>query len=154
MKKLFPILLIIFLFSCKKETVDKTPQLVSKSWKITAMNVLTPLQGTPLDGLSTNWYEPTDCRFKEIWKLNSSGTLEIKNDSSCIFGGLTDITTGKWTLSNNNTKINILYSQYGRFTYTIIDLTETKLTVQRNEVTGISGLQTINLLIEYEFSAQ
>jgi len=154
MKKLFIIVVILFLCSCKKETIDQTPQLLSKSWKITAMNVLTPLKGTPLEGLSTNWYAPSGCRFKQIWTLNPSGTLEIKDDPICIIASAQSSSAGTWNLSNNNSKINITNGWYGNFTYSLVNLTDTKFTVQRNEVSGIGGLQNMNLLIEYEFSAQ
>ena len=153
MKKIFAVVVICFLFSCKKETVDQTAQLLSKNWKITAMNVLTPLQGTALDGLTTNWYEPSGCRFKQVWTLSLNGTLEIKDDPTCFIPDTQSFSTGTWKLSTNNSKIEITNGWYGSFTYSIVSLTENKLTVQRNEVWGIGGSsQTMDLLVQYEFS--
>ncbi len=53
MKKYLPLLLIVTFFSCKKEAVDNTPELLSKSWKMTAKTILTPFQGTPLEVYQT-----------------------------------------------------------------------------------------------------
>ena len=154
MKKIFTIALLLFLFGCKKDNVDPTPQLLAKKWKITAMDVLTPLAGTPLDGLSTNWYAPDGCRFKQIWIFNTNGTLEIKDDPSCFIVGTQNYSNGTWKLSNSNTKIDMVNGWYGNFTYSLIKLTDTKLTVQRTEATGVGGSQIMNLLIQYEFTTQ
>lgn len=144
-----------FLFlSCKKETVnDKTPELITKSWKITAWDVITPLQGTPLEGQSSNWYAPGGCYSEMLWTFQTAGTLVIKDPPSCIPSGTTGVYNSTWALTNNNKELNISGYPFGSFTYTIISLTPTKLVVQRNENVGYSGGE-INLIIQREYTAQ
>jgi hypothetical protein len=142
------------LFGCKKENADLTTQLLSKTWKMSAMDVITPLQGTPLSGLSTNWYAPNGCIAKQTWTYRPNGSLEIKDDSSCIVAGSQSSSQGTWKLLDNNTKIEIQGTWYGNFTYSLISLTENKLTVQKVVPTGVGGSQIIDLLMEYEFMSQ
>ncbi|MEO7046785.1 MAG: lipocalin family protein [Ferruginibacter sp.] len=154
MKNIFTIILLLLFFGCKKDTVDPIPQLLATQWKITAMDVLTPVAGTPLEGYSTNWYSPDGCRFKQTWIFNTNGTLEIKDDPACVNSGEQAFSNGTWKLSNSNTKIDIVNGWYGSFTYSLIKLTDKKMTVQRTEATGVGGSQILNLLIQYEFTAQ
>jgi hypothetical protein len=155
MKKIAYLLVLITLFiACKKETVtDQTSALLAKNWKMTALDVITPLQGTPLAGQSSNWYAP-GCYSDMIWTYNSDGSLTITEAPSCILAGTSGIYNSKWALVNNNREISISGSPFGNFTYTIISLTETKLVVQRNENISYAGGGTINLLLQREYTAQ
>jgi len=154
MRKIFAITAILFLFSCNKETTKQPSELLPRSWKITSLKVVTPLQGTPLEGTTTNWYNADECKFKQIWTFRSNATLEIKEAPTCVLAGAQSSAIGTFNLSDNNSKINIRVDWYGGFTFNIINLTKTKLTVQRNEAVGFGGSQIINLLFEYEFTAQ
>lgn len=154
MKHLVFILTAFLFFSCKKETVnDRTPELLTNSWKMTAWDVVTPLQGTPLEGRSSNWYSPGGCYSEMVWTFEVGGTLVVKDAPSCIPSGTIGIYNSTWILTNNNKELNISGSPFGNFTYTIISLTPTKLVVQRNENVGYSG-GTINLLMQREYTAQ
>lgn len=154
MKRLFFLITLSLFFGCKKDTVtDMTPKLLSKSWKMTAWDVITPLQGTPLAAQSSHWYAQ-GCYSDMIWKYETDGNLIIRDAPSCITAGTTGIHNSKWTLVNNNKAINIDGSPFGKFTYTIISLTETKLVVQRNENVGYGGSQTIDLVTQREYMAQ
>lgn len=154
MKQLAFILTAFLFFSCKKETVnDRTPELLARSWKMTAWDVITPLQGTPLEGQSSNWYTPGGCYSEMLWTFQTDGNLIIKDAPSCIPSGTTGIYNSSWALKNNNKELEISGSPFGIFTFTIISLAPTKLVVQRNENVGYSG-GTINLLIQREYTAQ
>lgn len=153
MKHLIFLLTLTLCLSCKKDAVvDRAPELLSKSWKMTAWDVITPLQGTPLAGQSSNWYTP-GCYSNMLWTYEKNGDLIIKEDSSCIPSGTTGIAYSKWILVNNNKKISISGYPFGSFIYNIISLTETKLVVQRSENVGYGG-GVINLVLQREYTAQ
>ena len=154
MKRLIFLLTLTLFFGCKKDIeIDKTPELLTKSWKMTAWNVITPLQGTPLAGQSSHWYA-RGCYSDMLWTFENNGNLIIKDSPSCISSGSTGIHNSKWALVNNNTEINVDGYPFGKFTYTIISLTDTKLVVQRNENVGYGGSQTIDLVTQREYMAQ
>lgn len=154
MKQLFILLTMLTCFSCRKdEVVDRTPELLTKSWKMTAWDVITPLQGTPLAGQSPNWYSPGGCYSEMLWTYQPNGDLVIKDAPTCVPSGSSGVYNSKWTLANGNKEINISGSPFASFTYTIVSLNSTKLVVQRNENVGYSG-GTINLLIQREYTAQ
>ena len=150
MKKLLPFLFLIPFLGCKKETVDNTPQLLAKSWKMTTWTVLTPLQGTPLEGVSTNWMGASACVSDKIQTFNLNGTFLHEKATTCPND--TDF-NGVWTLSNNNKTVNVKYvgNGYADFSYNIIELTISKLKVQRLERSAIPNSQTMDLLMQYEF---
>lgn len=160
MKKYLPLLFFITIFSCKKEAVDNTPELLSNSWKMTARTILTPFQGTPLEGTSNNWYSPGTCYSDIIWTYKRDGTFLNEPAGSCVPGTAAGIDTmyGKWFLINDSKTIKVDYTRGGfaNFEFKIIELTQTKLVVQRVERTGIAGAQVsdyreMDLLNQYEF---
>ena len=160
MKKYLPLLLFITVLSCKKETIDNTPELLSKSWKMTARTILTSLQGTPLEGYSNNWYSSGTCYSDIIWTYKKDGTFLNEPAGSCVPGTAAGIDTmyGKWSLTNNSQTIKVDYTGGGfaNFEFKIIELTPTKMVVQRIERTGIAGAQVsdyreMDLLNQYEF---
>ncbi len=153
MRYVFILIVVVTCFSCKKETIDKTPKLLSRTWKMTAWEVVTPLQGTPLEGQSSNWYAPGGCYSEMTWDFQSNGDLIIKDAPSCIPSGSSGVYNSRWILVNNNKEINVTGSPFATFTYNIVSLTATKLVVQRNETVGYSG-GTINLLLQREYTAQ
>jgi hypothetical protein len=154
MKQLILILLSFLFISCKKEIVnDRTRELLTKSWKMTSLDVITPLSGTPLEGQSSNWYTPGGCNSEMIWTFEKGGNLVIKDALSCIPSGTNGVYTNSWVLTNNNMQLDISGSPFGNFTYKLMSLTATKLVVQRNENVGYSG-GVINLLIERVYTAQ
>ena len=153
MKKLLPLVLLFLFFSCKKEEAEKNnnAQLLVRSWKMTAWSVLTPLQGTPLEGVSTNWMGASACVSDKIQMFNRDGSFLHAKAATC--NGDSDY-NGVWSLSDNNTKVNVKYVGGGLadFSYKIIELNVLKLKVQRLERTATSGGE-MNLLMEYEFQA-
>ena len=156
MKKRLPLLLLfICVLSCKKEYIDATPELLSKSWKMTGRIILTPFQGTPLEGLSNNWYSPGGCYSDMIWNYKRDGAFQNEPAGSCVAGTSNGMDTlrGKWTLLNNNKTIKVHYTGGGfaDFEFKIIELTQAKMVVQRTERTGVGGSQVMNLLNQYEF---
>src|SRR5688572_7107461 len=104
LKNYLPLLFCISLLSCKKESIDHTAELLSKSWKMSAWTVLTPLEGTPLDGTSTNWMGANDCYSGRIQIFKPGGIFIHEKASICIND--TDY-TGLWTLSEKNKAINV-----------------------------------------------
>ena len=154
MKKYLPLLLLVIVLSCKKETVDNTPELLSKSWKMTVDSVLTSFQGTPLEGVGNNWYDPADCYYDLIWIYKRDGSFENDPAGSCVAGtAMGDTLRGKWTLLDNNKTIKVQYigTGFADFEFKIIELTPTKMVVQSSEITGVPGSQTMDLLHQYEF---
>jgi hypothetical protein len=155
MKKYLPLLFIVTFLSCKKAAIDNTPELLSKSWKMTARTILTPFQGTPLDGLSNNWYSPGTCYSDIIWTYQKDGNFLNEPSGSCVPGTANGIDTlrGKWSLVENNKTIKVQYISGGfvDFEFKIIELTSTKMVVQRTERTGVGGSQIMDLLNQYEF---
>ncbi len=160
MNKYLPLLIFIIALGCKKETIDNTPELLSKSWKMTARTILTPFQGTPFEGLSNNWYSPGGCYSDMIWTYKSNGTYQNEPAGSCVPGTANGIDTlrGKWTLIDNNKTIKVDYigGGFANFQFKIIELTPLKMVVQRVERTGIAGAQVsdyreMDLLNQYEF---
>lgn len=117
---------------------------------MTAWTVLTPLQGTPLDGTSQNWMGASTCVTDKIQTFKSDGTFLHEKASTC--NNDSDY-NGIWTLSENRKVINVKYvgSGYADFNYNIIELTSSKLKVQRMERTGVGGSQIMELLMQYEF---
>ena len=155
MKRYLPILMFIIILGCKKEAVDNTPELLSKSWKMTGRTILTPFQGTPLEGSSNNWYSPGGCYTDMIWTYKRDGSFQNEPAGSCVPGTANGIDTlrGKWTLIDNSKTIKVQYIGGGfvDFEFKIIEITPTKMVVQRLERTGVGGSQTMDLLNQYEF---
>jgi len=155
MKRLFPILIFIIFLSCKKEAVDITPELLSKSWKMTNWTILTPFRGTPLEGSSNNWYSPGGCYTDMIWTYKRDGSFQNEPAGSCVPGTANGIDTlrGKWTLIDNSKTIKVQFigGGFANFEFKIIDITATKMVVQRVERTGVGGSQIMDLLSQYEF---
>jgi hypothetical protein len=150
MKNLLPLLLFLAFLGCKKDNVDKTPELLAKSWKMTAYDCLTPLNGTPLEGYSTDWFSAGTCRCDQIQTFKLGGTFIYENAPACNFEK--DI-MGTWTLSDNNTIINVTSTGggYGDFSYTIVELTSSKLVVTCIEKTLLPNSVIMDLLVKYEF---
>ncbi|MCF8342496.1 MAG: lipocalin family protein [Chitinophagaceae bacterium] len=155
MKRYLPILIFITILSCKKEAIDNTPALLSKSWKMTNWTILTPFQGTPLQGLSNNWYSPGGCYSDMIWTYKRDGSFQNEPPVSCGPGTANGIDTfrGNWTLIDNSKTIKVQYIGGGPadFEFKIIEITTTKMVVQRVERTGVGGSQIMDLLSQYEF---
>ena len=140
--------------------MDYTPELLSKSCKMTAWTILTPFKGTPLEGTSNDWYSSGDCYSDMIWTYKKDGTFLNEPAGSCVPGTAAGIDTlyGKWSLLNNSKTIKVDYTRGGfaNFEFKIIELTPTKLIVQRVERTGIGAVQIsdfklMDLLNQYEF---
>ena len=150
MKNLLPMLLLLTIWGCKKDNVDKTPELLSKSWKMTAWTVLTPFEGTPLQGLSTDWFDASPCVADAISTFKIGGTFTLQTVATCNFQ---DTYNGVWALSNNSKVINVTFigSGYSDFSYTIVELTSSKLIVTRLEKTGLENSEVMDLLMRYEF---
>jgi hypothetical protein len=153
MKAFIFMLTLMILFGCSKE-VDTITKLLNKNWKMTAWDVVTPLQGTPLQGQATNWYSSVGCYSEMIWSFHPDGSLLIRDAPSCVAAGTTGIYNSTWALANNNKEINIDGSPFGHFTYTIISLTPSKLVVQRDENVGYGGSAVIKLVLQREYTAQ
>lgn len=160
MKKFLPFLLIVILFSCQKDDVDNTSGLISKSWKMTGWTILTPFQGTPLEGYSNNWYSAGTCYSDMLWTYKNDGTFINEPAGSCVPGTANGIDTlyGKWSLLNDNKVIKVVYTGGGfaDFEFKIIELTPMRMVVQRVERTGIGSIQAgdfreIDLLNQFEF---
>jgi hypothetical protein len=156
---LFPILCLVLFVSCKKHdtTVDLTPQLLMRTWKLYSQDVITPLQGTALNGTSQHWYGPDyapGCYSKMLWTFQADNNVKIQDDAACIPSGTNGINLNSWRLSNKNKSLDINGSTFGTFTYSIISLTESKLIVQRQQKVGYSNGGLIDLLIQYEYDAQ
>jgi len=155
MKRYFPILIFIVILSCKKEAVDITPELLSKSWKMTNWTILTPFRGTLLEGSSNNWYSPGGCYTDMIWTYKRDGSFQNEPAGSCVPGTTNGIDTlrGKWTLIDNSKTIKVQFigGGFANFEFKIIDITATKMVVQRVERTGVGGSQIMDLLSQYEF---
>ena len=95
-----------------------------------------------------------------IWTYKKDGTFLNEPAVSCVPGTNSGIDTlcGKWSLLNNSKTIKVDYTRGGfaNFEFKIIELTPTKLIVQRVERTGIGALQVsdfklMDLLNQYEF---
>ncbi len=119
---------------------------------MTGWKVLTPLQGTPLAGVSTDWMGASACVSDKIQVFNKDGSFLHTQATTCV--GDSDY-KGVWTFSDNNTVINVKYvgSGYADFSYKIIGLSVLQLKVQRLEQTSTSGGE-MTLLMEYEFQPQ
>ena len=150
MKKYLPLLLIVSFLSCKKEDIDNTPVLLSKSWRMTEWTVLTPLSGTPLDGTSQNWMGANLCVTEKIQTFKLDGTFIHEKTTTCVNDN--DF-TGLWTLSDNNKVVNVNYvgGGYVNFKYNIVEITTSNLKVQRLQRTGVGGSQFMDLLMQYVF---
>ncbi len=152
---MWKLLLFFFLFSvvgCKKEVSDNTPQLLAKSWKMTAWTVLTPLQGTVLAGVSQNWMGASACVSDKIQTFKLGGVFIHEQAVTCTNDRDYN---GSWTLSDNNKSIHVKYTGggYPDFRYTIIELTNMSLKVQRLERSVVPGGE-MDLLMQYEFQPQ
>ena len=154
MKKLLPLLILITFLGCKKEDVESNnnAQLLLRNWKMTGWTVLTPLEGTPLAGVSTNWMGASACVSDKIQRFNKDGSFLHAQASTCT--GDRDY-NGVWTFSDNNTTVNVKYvgGGYADFSYKIMELNVLKLRVHKLEKTSTSGGE-MSLLMEYEFQAQ
>jgi len=150
MKNLLPMLLLLTIWGCKKDNVDKTPELLSKSWKMTAWTVLTPFEGTPLQGVSTDWFDANPCVADAISTFIIDRTFTLQTVATCNFQ---DTYYAVWTLSNNSKVINVTFTHggYSDFSYTIVELTASKLIVTRLEKTGLPNSEVMDLLMRYEF---
>lgn len=153
MQRWFFLWLVLLFVACRKEEVeDVTPTLLARTWKLTALEVIPPLQGTPLEGQSSNWYSQ-GCNTNWLWKFSAIGDLIIEEAPGCIAPETTGVHLSKWTLSNNSKDLNITGSPFGIFTFSIIHITPTKLVVQRKENVGYGGGE-IELILQREFTAQ
>jgi hypothetical protein len=114
--------------------------------------VLTPLQGTALEGVSTNWMGASACRTDKVQRFEAGGLFIHKKAATCTNDAEY---RGTWTLSNKNKKINVQYAGGGpgNFTYTIIALSPRTLTVQQLERT-LTSAGPLDLLMQFEFEAQ
>lgn len=156
MKKFLPVILLLFVIAgCTKEDVDSTAELLSKSWKMSGFIILTPFQGTPLEGLSNNWFSPGTCYSDIIWTYKKDGTFQNEPAGSCVPGTANGIDTmrGRWTLLDNNKTIKVQYigDGFADFEFKIIELTPAKMVVQRTERTAVGGSEYLDLLAQYEF---
>lgn len=126
---------------------------------MTARIVLTPFEGTPLEGYSNDWYSPGTCYSDMTWTYQRNGTFINEPAGSCVPGTSSGIDTlyGKWTLIDSKTiKVDFTNGGFADFEFTIIELTPAKMIVQRLEHTGIGGAevsdyQEMDLLNQYEF---
>jgi hypothetical protein len=152
MKNLFPLFLLLIFFGCKKDVPDNTTPLLTKSWKMTGWIVLTPLQGTLLDGISQNWMGASACVSDKIQAFKPGGIFLHEQAVTC--SNDRDY-NGTWTLSDDYKTINVQYTGggYPDFKYTIIALTNLLLKVQRQERSGVPGGE-MDLLMQYEFQPQ
>ena len=146
MIKFLPLLLLVGFLSCKKEVAPiPTTELLSKSWKMTNRTVLTPLAGTPFEGMPTNWFGGNPCISDKIQTFQPDGTFLHEKANTCT----NDVQyKGTWMLTANNKNIDIKYTGggYEDFNYILIELTSSKLKVQKIESVG-----AYHLLIMYEF---
>ena len=160
MKNFLPLILLVTVLGCQKEAVDYTPELLSKSWKMTAFTALTPFEGTPLEGMSNNWFNPGTCWSDMTWTYKQDGTFLNEPAASCIPGtaAVTDTLYGKWSLINDNKTIKVEYTHGGfaNFELNILELTPTKKVVQTIAKTSAGTSQAtdaviMDLLFQYEF---
>lgn len=159
MKKVLPFLLLILLFSCKKDNTESTIRLISGSWKMSAWTILTPFEGTPLEGYSNNWFKAGTCYSDMLWIYKSDGSFLNVLPGTCAGASAGfDTLYGRWSLLDNNQTIKVDYTHggYANFKFKIIELSPTKMVVQRVERTGVAAADVndyreMDLLNQYEF---
>gem|GEM_PF-6947545 len=122
---------------------------------MTGRVILTPLQGTPLEGTSNDWFSPGGCYSDMIWTYKRNGEFQNEPAGSCVPGTANGIDTlrGRWALVNDNKVIKVQYTGSGfeNFEFRIVTLTNTLMVVERVERTSVGGSVVLDLLNQYEF---
>lgn len=136
---LFIFALTLSLASCKKEQINDRVILLSKSWKMTAYKIVSPVAGTPLEGYSTDLFNANGCLENQIWNYSGNGGLQINEAPNCITPNSKSSVTGSWILSPDGNKIDISIEWFGQFSYTIVTLDQGLLRVNRKQTMGFGS---------------
>jgi hypothetical protein len=110
---LFVAIIVVF-GGCKKDVDVSAAALLSKTWKMTAMEVITPLQGTPLQGSSSNWFS-NGCFHTMLWNFKPGRVFEHMYDAGCQQQGFTNFAGVSWRLINNDQQVAIEPTTWGNF---------------------------------------
>jgi len=136
---LFSMIALLAFTGCQKDDPPAPPtktELISRNWKITAASGTFP----PLPAVDLLAQTPA-CKRDNIVQIKSDGTyVEDEGASKCNSTDPQTASTGNWSFTTNETKLNILGQ-----TFDIITLTATTL-VLKQDVAAAGGLPagTIN----------
>jgi hypothetical protein len=138
--------LLLFSTCTKDEGSSNTIKLLSRSWKMTAQRLVSPIPGYP-----ENWFSP-GCYTDMIWTYQSTGIFLHQASGSCAAAGYPDSYRGKWQLlDNRDIQVQYTGSGFADFTFTIIELNKGFMRVQRTEKVGVGGSTVLDMRFQYDF---
>jgi hypothetical protein len=124
MKRILICLLVVSAFACGKDEDAKpsTAQLFVRSWKQT--DLLASTSGSAPVSVFTQVL--TSCQQDNIWQFNSNGTYTV-TEGATKCGTADVVTTGTWTLSENDTKVTFVDATNGTQAFTIASISSTSI---------------------------
>lgn len=155
MIRCLPLMLVLLLSGCSKDSGPDTAELLTRSWSLTAKSIVSSLEGTPLAAFERNRLVPGTCLSDMGWTFKPGGDFQHETAPSCTQPSSPDVTTyvGKWTLGNNGSTLNIVYtgSGFGKMNFTIISITSTELVMERMEKEGLAVNEFVDVRMQYRF---
>jgi hypothetical protein len=148
---------LILLAGCEKEDNIDNTVLLSKSWKMTAERVVSPVTGTPLEVYSADWFDPSGCLENQIWTYRTNGELQVDEAPSCITPDSKNSVLGKWMFTSNGRVIDIEIEWFGKVQFTVIELNQKLLRVQRKHTVGVGSTAgnpaspPVEVVVQYDF---
>lgn len=124
MKKILICLLLLSAFSCGKDEAAKptTAQLFVRSWKQT--DLLASTSGSVPVSVFAQVLTP--CQQDNIWQFSSNGTYTV-TEGATKCGTADVVSTGTWTLSENDTKVTFVDATNGTQMFTITSISTTSM---------------------------
>jgi Lipocalin-like domain len=134
MKKFTILLLIIALAGCSKDDggtkVQTKKEMFAKTWK--QVDLLAAIGAGVQTSVFTTFL--TACQQDNLWNFKPDGTYTVTEGPTRCNASVDVVTTGTWTMTDNDTKVTFVDATNGTQTYTIVELTATAL--------RLNGIQT------------
>ncbi len=147
---------ICFFMACTKEGVEEnSATLLSKTWKMHQRTILVTYGGVTNSASAENWYTSGRCYADMLWTYKANGNFNNEPAGSCTAGTTNgiDVLNGQWEWieKGKSLKVNYLNGNFPNFEFKIIELTPTKLLVQRVEKNPNGDPNCPDWLCEYWF---
>jgi hypothetical protein len=135
--------LVLFFAACKKEDKEesKADMLTANQWRLVLNTSIVTYSGST-DTIDQMVGAPA-CRLDDLTRFLGNGTFQFDEGlTKCNAGDPQSKAGGTWLLSNNDTKLNMVYTSptdTSSIGWSVEELTGTTITVKHDTVTSFMG---------------